>query len=96
MKFSLFPFVFWYVTRLALGTIMNVRGPVITDRISQTSFMDLPRISTPFTSNTSSPSWSSPLFSAAPPLTIRPIITASPSFRTVAPCTHKFYKFLFE
>lgn len=87
MKFSLFPFVFWYVTRLALGTIMNVRGPVITDKISQTSFIDLPRISTPFTSNTSSPSWSSPLFSAAPPLTIRPMITASPSFRTVAPYT---------
>jgi hypothetical protein len=48
----------------------------------------------PFTSSTSSPSCSRPLFSAAPPRTIRPIITASPSFRTVAPC--KIHKQLFN
>ena len=64
----------------------KVRVPVMPDRMSHTSLTDLPRISMPFTSSTSSPSCSRPLFSAAPPRTIRPIITASPSFRTVAPC----------
>lgn len=74
----------------AWGTMRKVRVPVMPDRMSHTSFTDLPRISMPFTSSTSSPSWSRPLFSAAPPRTIRPIITASPSFRTVAPYnTHK-------
>lgn len=41
---------------------------------------------------TSSPSCRSPDFSAAPPLTILPIITASPSFLTVAPRKFENYK----
>lgn len=40
----------------------------------------------PLISKTSSPSCNSPLFSAAPPLTIRLMMTESISLRTVAPC----------
>lgn len=67
----------------------KVKVPVIRLRISHTSFTVFARISIPFTSSTSSPSWSKPLLSAAPPFTILPIITASPSFRTVAPWKDK-------
>jgi len=71
----------------------KVKVPVIRLRISHTSFTVLARITIPFTSKTSSPSCSSPLRSAAPPFTILPIITASPSFRTVAPCAKVLQKY---
>lgn len=53
---------------------------------SKTSLTSFPRISMPLISRTSSPSCNSPLFSAAPPFTIRLMITESISLRTVAPC----------
>lgn len=61
------------------------RNELILTIKSQTSFTDFPLMSIPLISRISSPSWSSPLRSAIPPFTIRPIRTASPSLRTVAP-----------
>lgn len=61
----------------------------VLTRMSKTSLTSLPRISTPLISRTSSPSCSRPLRSAAPPFTMRLMITLSMSFRTVAPWLHQ-------
>lgn len=55
-------------------------------RMSKTWLTSFPRISMLFISRISSPSDSRPLRSAAPPRTMRLMITLSISLRTVAPC----------
>ena len=68
------------------GMMRNVSVPVRPAIKAHTSSTLRPRISVPLISRISSPSCSSPLASAAPPRTIRPITTLpSPSLRTVAP-----------
>lgn len=63
----------------------------ILTRMSKTWLTSFPLISIPLISNISSPSDRSPLRSAAPPRTMRLIMTLSISLRTVAPCsqTHR-------
>ena len=67
------------------GMITNVSVPDIWHRVEQISWTDFPHSFRPLTSRTSSPGWRAPLLSAAPPLTILPMTTLSPSFLTVAP-----------
>merc|ERR1719445_669791 len=63
----------------------KVRVPDISHRVEQMSCTDRPQSFRLLTSRTSSPGWRAPLLSAAPPLTILPMTTLSPSFLTVAP-----------
>lgn len=86
---------------MSLTTIMtclNFKQRKTLTRMSKTWLTSFPLISMPLISRISSPSFRSPLRSAAPPRTMRLITTLSISLRTVAPCrtnTHKCDSSLF-